>query len=100
MPLNADYEHPENYGLENSRNFYLLTDDNIKLGVWQILSHNITFSTNDTDDQYFENVLGNEQKVIIYHHGNAGTRLTPHRVELYKFLRKYFHVIAFDYRSK
>ncbi|XP_018569390.1 monoacylglycerol lipase ABHD12 isoform X2 [Anoplophora glabripennis] len=99
IPINADYEHPEKYGLENARNFYLLTDDNIKIGVWQILHQNITSSTNYTDDQYYEDILGNGENVIIYHHGNAGTRLTPHRIELYKFLRKYFHVIAFDYRS-
>ncbi|KAJ8922205.1 hypothetical protein NQ315_004142 [Exocentrus adspersus] len=100
VPINANYEHPEKYGLEGARNFYLLTDDNIKLGVWQILP-DILISTNanGTNDKYFEEVLGDGNNVIIYHHGNAGTRLTAHRVELYKVLRKHFHVIAFDYRS-
>ncbi|KAJ8933422.1 hypothetical protein NQ314_014021 [Rhamnusium bicolor] len=99
VPSNADYDNPHKYGLEGARNFYLLTDENVKIGIWQILPESISHSLNDTDEQYFEDILGDGQNVILYHHGNAGTRLTPHRVELYKVLRKYFHVLAFDYRN-
>ncbi|KAJ8977566.1 hypothetical protein NQ317_005415 [Molorchus minor] len=99
VPLNANYDQPAKYGLEGSRNFYLVTEDNIKLGIWQILSEAINHPLNETNDRYFEDILGDGQNVIIYHHGNAGTRLTSHRVELYQVLRKHFHVITFDYRS-
>ncbi|XP_074038594.1 lysophosphatidylserine lipase ABHD12 isoform X2 [Leptinotarsa decemlineata] len=98
VPSNADYKHPSAYGLDGARNFYLSTNDNVTLGVWQILPENLV-GTSDKTDEYFEKILGNCQDVIIYHHGNAGTRLTDHRVQLYKVLRKHFHVIAFDYRS-
>ncbi|CAH1099058.1 unnamed protein product [Psylliodes chrysocephalus] len=101
VPYNANYAHPEKYGLANARNFYLRTDDDMTLGVWQILPNSLENGVdNKTDDeQYYENVLGDGQDVIIYLHGNAGTRLSGHRVELYKILRRFFHVIAFDYRS-
>ncbi|CAH1989387.1 unnamed protein product [Acanthoscelides obtectus] len=99
-PSDAKYKDPASYGLYASRNFYLTHDGGITLGVWQVLPENLTYFGNDTkDDRYFEESLANGQDVIIYHHGNAGTRLTPHRVELYAVLRKHFHVIAFDYRS-
>ncbi|CAG9824240.1 unnamed protein product [Phaedon cochleariae] len=94
----SDFSQPQKYGLDGTRNLYLPTEDGITLGVWQILPENLVNSS-ETDDQYFENILGNGQDVVIYHHGNAGTRLTGHRVELYKVLRKHFHVITFDYRS-
>ncbi|CAG9855792.1 unnamed protein product [Phyllotreta striolata] len=103
LPFNANYTHPETYGLPNSRNFYLQTEDDMKLGVWQMLPNDFQEPSNKNDiktkEEYFEKALGNGQDVIIYMHGNAGSRLTGHRIELYKILRKYFHVIAFDYRS-
>lgn len=51
--------------------------------------------------QWFEKSLGDSRPVILYLHGNAGTRAVPHRVELYDILRKMdYHIIAFDYRGK
>ncbi|XP_056637294.1 lysophosphatidylserine lipase ABHD12-like isoform X1 [Diorhabda sublineata] len=101
LPYNADYANPHKYGLQNSRNFYLKTDDDITLGVWQILPLTIEddYGVINETDQFFEEALGDGKDVIIYYHGNAGARLSGHRVELYKILRKQFHVIAFDYRS-
>ncbi|KAG5886227.1 hypothetical protein JTB14_029827 [Gonioctena quinquepunctata] len=98
-PVNADYRFPSTYGINGARNFYLTTDDNVTLGIWQILPENLSHTSNKTGDDYYEKILGNGQNVIIYHHGNTGTRLTDHRLELYKVLRKHFHVIAFDYGS-
>lgn len=59
-------------------------------------SQSIRDGNNEKD---FENALKNGQNVILYNHGNAGSRATGHRVEIYKFLRKFFHVITFDYRG-
>lgn len=51
--------------------------------------------------QWFEKSLGDSRPVVLYLHGNAGTRAVPHRVELYDILRKMdYHIIAFDYRGK
>lgn len=80
------------------------TDENVRLGIWQILPISIYNKTLDdnctlTERDYFD-YLNDGTPVIIYYHGNAGHRAAGHRVELYQVLRKHFHVIAFDYRSK
>ncbi|XP_050312368.1 lysophosphatidylserine lipase ABHD12-like isoform X2 [Anthonomus grandis grandis] len=97
VPSSADYEHPEKYGLSGSRNFRI-TAENVELGTWQILPANLE-NINETSAEFFERVLSDGQPVVIYNHGNGGCRLTPHRIETYHMLRKFFHVIAFDYRG-
>lgn len=98
VPVNANYQHPEKYGLKGSRNLYIKTSDDVRLGTWQILPENLQ-NSNQTDEEFFEKILDNGQNVVIYNHGNGGTRLSAHRIETYQVLRKFFHVIAFDYRS-
>ena len=40
------------------------------------------------------------KEVILYHHGNSGTRGTPHRITLYEVLAGAgYDVVAFDYRG-
>ena len=51
--------------------------------------------------EYFESRLASGAPIIFYNHGNSGSRAGPHRVELYKVLRKIgYHVVCFDYRSE
>ncbi|XP_018324199.1 monoacylglycerol lipase ABHD12 isoform X2 [Agrilus planipennis] len=96
FPVNPNYSNPAAYGLPGVLNFDVITDDNIKLGVWYILPEEIIKSShNDVDI----NTLATAKQVVLYNHGNSGNRVSPHRVELYQVLRKYFHVVAFDYRS-
>ncbi|XP_019770812.1 lysophosphatidylserine lipase ABHD12 isoform X2 [Dendroctonus ponderosae] len=97
VPATANYQHPEKYGLNGARNFYITVDD-VKLGAWQILPSNLE-NTNDASHEFFEKMLNDGQNVVIYNHGNGGCRLTAHRVETYQVLRKFFHVITYDYRS-
>lgn len=99
IPPNPNYSDPSRYGIEGVLNFHLTTDDGIQLGVWQILPEQLANSSESKDDKYYEAVLQNGQDVIIYNHGNSGSRVSSHRIELYKVLRKHFHVIAYDYRS-
>lgn len=99
-PTNPDYSNPSAYGLQGVFNFYVTTNDNVKLGVWHILPENSLVDLNKTDRTYLDNIFSDGQHIVLYNHGNAGHRIAPHRVELYKILRKHFHVIAFDYRSK
>lgn len=101
FPKNSNFSNPSYYGLEGVRNFHLKTDDDITIGVWQILPGHIVNKTKEFKRDDFEEYLSNEeQNIIIYNHGNSGTRAANHRVELYQVLRKHFHVIAYDYRSK
>ena len=53
------------------------------------------------DSSHWEKCLRESGKpVIIYFHGNMGTRGTNHRIELYRvFQRVDCHVLAFDYRG-
>lgn len=98
-PRNPEFNNPSKYGLEGVRNFYLTTNDGIQLGVWHILPESCKHVPNTTSDEDFENLLNGSDDVVIYNHGNSGHRIAPHRVELYKLLRRHFHVIAYDYRS-
>jgi len=55
----------------------------------------------NANDSFYEEALSHGEPVILYMHGNAGSRGGSHRVELYTLLRRMnYHVITFDYRSK
>ncbi|XP_006903251.1 PREDICTED: monoacylglycerol lipase ABHD12-like [Elephantulus edwardii] len=52
------------------------------------------------DQMWYEDALASNHPVILYLHGNAGTRGGDHRVELYKVLSSLgYHVVTFDYRG-
>uniref|UniRef100_A0ACB8GAS3 Monoacylglycerol lipase abhd12 n=1 Tax=Sphaerodactylus townsendi TaxID=933632 RepID=A0ACB8GAS3_9SAUR len=52
------------------------------------------------DQLWYEDTLGSNSPVILYLHGNGGTRGGEHRVELYKVLSSFgYHVVTFDYRG-
>ncbi|GLV42606.1 uncharacterized protein CBL_03345 [Carabus blaptoides fortunei] len=98
LPPNPDYNSPEKFGLNGTRNFYIQTADKVSLGVWHILPESL-IKDNSTPKEYYESSLSNGEPVFIYMHGNSGNRAAGHRIELYKLLREKYHVIAFDYRS-
>ncbi|KAK0162311.1 hypothetical protein PV327_008659 [Microctonus hyperodae] len=101
-PPAVDFTKPETIGLEGVRNFYLNTDENVKIGVWQILPRSLlNESAEFVDDNYFDSVLINATRpVFLYMHGNSGNRASSHRIELYKVFQDLnYHIIAFDYRS-
>lgn len=51
-------------------------------------------------DEYYERMLANGRPIVIYMHGNSGSRLSDHRVQLYKvILSLHYHIVTFDYRS-
>lgn len=59
-------------------------------------------ATDEKDEQaLFEEILRKtKDPVVLYLHGNTGTRANGHRVDLYKTLRQLgYHVIAMDYRG-
>ena len=102
QPKNPEYDNFEKYGAEAVRNIYVSTnnEDNstlISLGIWHLLPEPLKKIKNKTID--FEGELrSSEYDVVLYFHGNSGTRIYP--LPTYEVLRKYFHVIAVDYRSK
>lgn len=57
--------------------------------------------TLNNEQQFYERMLHTAgSKVVLYLHGNSGSRSASHRIELYNLLRELgYHVIAFDYRG-
>lgn len=55
----------------------------------------------ENEDIFYERLLkATKTPVILYLHGNTGSRAASHRVEMYQLLRNLgYHVIAFDYRG-
>lgn len=97
-PPFIDFTQPELLGLGDTRNFYLQVDSDIRLGVWHVLPHTLHNKTKlDVEE---ESLLKDGRPIILYLHGNSGTRAGFHRVGLYKVLSKMdYHVIAVDYRG-
>jgi len=55
----------------------------------------------ENDNSTYEQLLSHGEPIVIYMHGNSGTRANEHRVQLYHVLQDInCHVIAVDYRSK
>lgn len=98
-PLHHNFKDPTEVGVSNCRNFYVKTDEGVSLGAWQILTEGYFVSKNELPTYNFEEALNDGQNVILYSHGNCGTRAEAHQIELYKVLRTHFHVIVFDYRG-
>uniref|UniRef100_T1IIE7 AB hydrolase-1 domain-containing protein n=1 Tax=Strigamia maritima TaxID=126957 RepID=T1IIE7_STRMM len=103
-PVYVDFTNPDANGLGNTYNFYVKSSDGITLGVWHALPSSVkspsAFESNEEKRQFFENSLKNGLPVVLYAHGNSGTRAGSHRVLIYKVFRDLnYHVITFDYRS-
>lgn len=97
-PPFIDFTQPELLGLGDTRNFYLQVNPEIRVGVWHVLSH--TQHNQTKLDVEEGSLLKDGRPIILYLHGNSGTRAGFHRVGLYKVLSKMdFHVIAVDYRG-
>ena len=57
--------------------------------------------TEAANESFYEESLSHGEPIILYMHGNSGSRGSAHRLELYTLLRNMnYHVIAFDYRSE
>lgn len=66
------------------------------LGIWHILPENYSNFTQKESD--FDYLLSTTQiPVLIYVHGNSRDRSSS--IQMYKVLREFFHVFAFDYRG-
>ncbi|XP_018374029.1 PREDICTED: monoacylglycerol lipase ABHD12 isoform X1 [Trachymyrmex cornetzi] len=100
-PLKVEFSNPKLVGLEGARNFYLHTDQQVKIGAWQILPRSLLNNSIPATDEAYEAVLSNAKlPVFLYMHGNSGNRASSHRLELYKLFQDLdYHVISFDYRN-
>ncbi|XP_033126673.1 lysophosphatidylserine lipase ABHD12-like isoform X2 [Anneissia japonica] len=98
-PFILDFNQPSKYNIEGVHNFKLTSTDDVQIGVWQVLPASLR-GKGITGYNQFSDVLGDHRSIVIYLHGNSGTRASYHRVLLYKILSDLnHHVIAIDYRG-
>ncbi|KAG8199584.1 hypothetical protein JTE90_009421 [Oedothorax gibbosus] len=87
--------HPEYYGLNCTRHFFVETSPGVVLGVWHILPRGYS-------DQNQASFASDNQPVVMYLHGSAESRSAAYRRSMYKVLSNepiQAHIITFDYRG-
>ena len=98
-PLYGNISNPSEFGLQNAREFELFHENGCEIEVWQILTK--LYTQHNSLKENFTEALSDGSPIVLYLHGNTGTRATYHRVQLYKYLaeERGYHVITFDYRG-
>jgi len=97
-----NFYDPKVHQVEGGRNFYLNSvNKGIRIGLWHLLPKSLIKISKEKSDEYWEEALQNSGKpIFVYFHGNGGTRVTSHRIEIYKIFQELdCHVISFDYRG-
>ncbi|XP_077395464.1 lysophosphatidylserine lipase ABHD12-like [Festucalex cinctus] len=99
VPYLVDLKHPEHV-LNHTCNFYLEPEEGIRVGIWHTLPVSQWDKAVGRGPEWYRKALGDGSPVIIYLHGNVGTRAKHHRVQLGKILSTAgFHVLSLDYRG-
>ncbi|KAM8852095.1 lysophosphatidylserine lipase ABHD12 [Synchiropus picturatus] len=100
LPYFIDLQRPLDQGLNHTHNFYLEPEEGLKIGVWHTVPDHMWRAAAGQDGEWFHSMLRSSHPVVLYLHGNAGTRGGDHRVQLYKVLSSLaYHVVTFDYRG-
>ncbi|KDR82621.1 hypothetical protein GALMADRAFT_112458 [Galerina marginata CBS 339.88] len=105
LPLFANFDTPEKYGLAPNRtiNLKIQTPDNETLGAWFILSDRYYHSLPSIPTNVVEHIIPalKERPVILFFHGNAATRAMNARIQHYQAFstRLGANVLAIDYRG-
>lgn len=99
-PYFANLSDPASFGMKAAREFELTHEDSCTIQIWQILPKHYHGSENLSESDYIT-ALSDGSPVVIYMHGNTGTRAIEHRLKLYNYLSETLehHVITFDYRG-
>lgn len=99
LPKHSEYGNFKKYNLSGSRLLYLPVDDerNIVLGVWHVLPEPLVNESESESFNYDRTLSDLDYPIVLHFHENGGNRI--HYAPLYRILRQFFHVIAFDYRG-
>ncbi|KAM4690834.1 protein ABHD12B [Rhinophrynus dorsalis] len=99
VPFFVDLKHPGEI-LNHTSNFYLTPEDGVTVGIWHTVPANRGEEARGKGHAWYETALSDGNPVIIYLHGNGGTRAVDHRIQLVKILSAAgFHVLSLDYRG-
>ncbi|XP_038865146.1 mucin-5AC-like isoform X2 [Salvelinus namaycush] len=100
FPYLVDLTSPAELSLNHTLNFYLSPEEGISLGVWHTVPDSQWEKAQGACPEWYSETLGDGSPVIIYLHGNVGSRAINHRVELVKILSAAgYHVLSLDYRG-
>ncbi|CAD7673257.1 unnamed protein product [Nyctereutes procyonoides] len=99
VPYFIDLKKLQDQGLNHTCNYYLQPGEDVTTGVWHTVPAVWWKDAQGKDQKWYEDALASSHPIILYLHGNAGTRGGDHLVELYKVLSSLgYHVVTFDYR--
>ncbi|XP_005047935.2 PREDICTED: protein ABHD12B [Ficedula albicollis] len=99
FPFFVDFRRPELL-VNNTISLYLTTEPGVTVGIWHTVPGSRGAEAQGKDQRWFEEALGDAHPVIIYLHGNGGTRAASHRVQFLKTMGAAdFHILALDYRG-
>lgn len=101
------------FALHNARNIKLISRDGCKIFGWHVVPggkdsiktanlKSLAPENKQNDDRVFDEILSKPNtRVVLYLHGNAGSRGTTARVNIIKSISAYFlsHVVIIDYRG-
>ncbi|KAG7456414.1 hypothetical protein JOB18_019018 [Solea senegalensis] len=100
VPYFIDLKRPFDLGLNHTHNYYLEPEEGTRIGVWHTVPAHMWRDAQDKDGDWYDGTFSSAHPVILYLHGNSGTRGGDHRVQLYKVLSSLgYHVVTFDYRG-
>ncbi|CAF1263642.1 unnamed protein product [Rotaria sordida] len=86
----------------NGINVYEQTEPNVKIGIWYVLPSTIEINPSlpTLADHLKAYVKSTDQPIIMYLHGQDGTRATNYRANHYRVMTNFGnHIIALDYRG-
>ncbi len=88
-------------GMNGTIEFELFHEDGCSVEAWHVLPTLYHEDINhESHKDEFIATLSDDAPIILYLHGNTGTRAVSHRLRLYKFLaEKGYHILTFDYRG-
>ncbi|KFO74589.1 Abhydrolase domain-containing protein 12B, partial [Cuculus canorus] len=109
-PYFVDLQRPELL-VNNTINLYLTTEPGVTVGIWHTVPGSRGAEAQGKDQRWYEEALADAHPIIIYMHGNGGTRASSHRVQFLKASSAggqdlvgamgaaNFHILALDYRG-
>ncbi|XP_061817755.1 lysophosphatidylserine lipase ABHD12 isoform X2 [Nerophis lumbriciformis] len=100
VPFFVDLGQPSDFSLNHTINMYLTSEEGISLGVWHTVPASQWRQAQGKGMAWYQSTISDGSPVIIYLHGNTGTRGASHRVGVAKVLSALgYHVTQPDYRG-
>ncbi|NWY35516.1 AB12B protein, partial [Pheucticus melanocephalus] len=73
FPFFVDFRRPELL-VNNTISLYLTTEPGVTVGIWHTVPGSRGAEAQGKDQRWYEEALADAHPVIIYLHGNGGTR--------------------------